>query len=75
MFCGTNYPPLADKKQDKQTDGWRDNKCDRIWEKGSLRAKRYFLPLFKLSSRQGLQSPWLPASFRHFRPSTSQIQC
>ena len=36
---------------------------DRIWEKGTLCAKRKFLPLFKLSPRQGLQSPWLLASF------------
>jgi len=37
--------------------------CDRIWEKEALRAKLKFLPLFKLSPHQGLQSPWLPASF------------
>ena len=33
--------------------------CDRIWEKGPLRAKRDFLPFFKLSPFQGLKSPRL----------------
>ena len=38
-------------------------KCDRIWEKGALRAKRVFLPFFKLSPFQGLKSPRLLAWF------------
>ena len=44
-------------------NSWVDNICDRIGEKGALRAKHLFLPLFKLSPHQGLQRPWLPASF------------
>jgi len=32
-------------------------------EKGGTSRKTLILPLFKLSPRQGLQSPWLPASF------------
>ena len=37
--------------------------CDRIWEKGPFRAKRVFLPFFKLSPFQGLESPRLLAWF------------
>ena len=37
--------------------------CDRIWEKGPLRAKRDFLLFFKLSPFQGLKSPRLQTWF------------
>ena len=37
--------------------------CDRIWEKGPLRAKRVFLPFFKLSPFQGLKSSRLLTRF------------
>ena len=40
-----------------------NNICDRIWEKGPYRAKRDFLPFFKLSPFQGLKSPRLLAWF------------
>ena len=33
--------------------------CNKIWEKGPYRAKRNFLPFFKLSPFQGLKSPRL----------------
>jgi len=32
-------------------------------ERGHFAQNAIFLPLFKLSPRQGLQSPWLPACF------------
>ena len=42
-------------------------KCDQIWEKGALRAKRDFLSLFNLSPFQGSESPrlqtWFVSSF------------
>ena len=37
--------------------------CGRIWEKGPYRAKREFLPFFKLSPFKGLKSPRLPTWF------------
>ena len=37
--------------------------CGRIWEKGPYRAKRNFLPFFKLSPFQGVKSPRIPTWF------------